>query len=158
MAARDASSALERFHPTVRAWFSNAFQAPTPAQALGWPAIHAGESTLLLAPTGSGKTLAAFLSCIDRLMFAPEPARKERLRAVYVSPLKALAVDVDRNLRAPLEGIARVDDARGAPRALPRAARGCGRAPPPAHRPLRHAAAAGRGGEIPGRGRGRQGE
>jgi ATP-dependent Lhr-like helicase len=114
MAAQPAS-ALARFHPAVRAWFESAFDAPTPAQALGWPPIHAGESTLLLAPTGSGKTLAAFLSCIDRLMFAPEPARKERLRTVYVSPLKALAVDVDRNLRAPLEGIARAAEERGEP-------------------------------------------
>src|SRR5574340_1306137 len=92
------------FHPAVRAWFEGAFPAPTPAQALGWPPIHRGESTLLLAPTGSGKTLAAFLSCIDRLMFSPEPPRKARLRVVYVSPLKALAVDVERNLRAPLAG------------------------------------------------------
>jgi ATP-dependent helicase Lhr and Lhr-like helicase len=101
------------FHPAVAAWFARAFEAPTAAQALGWPPIHRGESTLLLAPTGSGKTLAAFLSALDRLMFAPEPPRKERLRVVYVSPLKALAVDVERNLRAPLAGIAQVAAERG---------------------------------------------
>jgi ATP-dependent Lhr-like helicase len=107
------------FHPAVRAWFERAFTAPTPAQAMGWPPIRRGESTLLLAPTGSGKTLAAFLSCIDRLMFAPEPERKERLRVVYVSPLKALAVDVERNLRAPLAGIARVAADRGDAHRIP---------------------------------------
>ncbi|WP_242393505.1 DEAD/DEAH box helicase [Anaeromyxobacter oryzisoli] len=101
------------FHPAVAAWFTGTFAAPTPAQALGWPPIHRGESTLLLAPTGSGKTLAAFLSALDRLMFSPEPPRRERLRVVYVSPLKALAVDVERNLRAPLAGIARVAARRG---------------------------------------------
>ncbi len=101
------------FHPAVRAWFERAFTGPTPAQAQGWGPIRRGESTLILAPTGSGKTLAAFLSCIDRLMFSPEPAQRERLRVVYVSPLKALAVDVERNLRAPLAGIAQLAQARG---------------------------------------------
>src|SRR5262245_48164425 len=71
----------------------------------GWAAISRGESTLLLAPTGSGKTLAAFLWCLNRLMFDPAPPPKERCRVVYVSPLKALAVDVERNLRAPIIGI-----------------------------------------------------
>ncbi|HSD18750.1 MAG TPA: DEAD/DEAH box helicase, partial [Anaeromyxobacter sp.] len=113
MDAKARAAALELFRPAVREWFSRCFEAPTPAQALAWPAIRRGESTLLLAPTGSGKTLAAFLSCIDRLMFAPEPPRKERLRVVYVSPLKALAVDVERNLRAPLAGIADDAAARG---------------------------------------------
>src|SRR3989475_12366498 len=94
------------FNDTVQRWFEASFPAPTRAQALGWPPILSGESTLLLAPTGSGKTLAAFLTAIDRLMFAPAPAQKERCRVVYVSPLKALAVDVERNLRAPLAGIA----------------------------------------------------
>ena len=79
MDAKARAAALELFQPAVREWFSRSFEAPTPAQALAWPAIRRGESTLLLAPTGSGKTLAAFLSCIDRLMFAPEPPRKERL-------------------------------------------------------------------------------
>ncbi|HEY4729941.1 MAG TPA: DEAD/DEAH box helicase, partial [Myxococcales bacterium] len=94
------------FHAPVQRWFEASFPAPTRAQALGWPPVLAGESTLLLAPTGSGKTLAAFLTAIDRLMFHPPPAKKARCRVVYVSPLKALAVDVERNLRAPLEGIA----------------------------------------------------
>src|SRR5689334_17749798 len=107
------TSVLELFHPAVRDWFEASFSAPTPPQALGWPAIARGESTLMLAPTGSGKTLAAFLHCLDRLMFAPEPPKAERCRVLYVSPLKALAVDVERNLRAPLAGIARVAQARG---------------------------------------------
>ena len=101
-----ATTPLEGFHPPVRRWFEASFAAPTRAQALGWPSIIAGSSTLLLAPTGSGKTLAAFLTAIDRLMFTPPPDKKSRLRALYVSPLKALAVDVERNLRAPLAGIA----------------------------------------------------
>src|ERR687895_379387 len=81
---------------------------PTKAQALGWPPIAQGESTLILAPTGSGKTLTAFLWCLNRLLFEPPPAAKERCRVLYISPLKALAVDVERNLRAPLAGIANV--------------------------------------------------
>src|SRR4051794_11663815 len=93
------------FHEPVSRWFEASFAGPTRAQALGWPAILAGESTLLLAPTGSGKTLAAFLTSIDRLMFTAPPSKKARCRVVYVSPLKALAVDVERNLRAPLAGI-----------------------------------------------------
>ncbi len=102
------SDPLAAFREPVRRWFSGSFAAPTRAQARGWPPIVAGDSTLLLAPTGSGKTLAAFLAAIDRLMFSPEPARGERCRVLYVSPLKALAVDVERNLRAPLAGIAAV--------------------------------------------------
>src|SRR5512133_2623265 len=94
--ARPAADGAPPFHPAVQAWFERALGTPTPAQALGWPPIRRGESTLLLAPTGSGKTLAAFLSCIDRLMFAPAPPRRERLSVIYVSPLKALAVDVER--------------------------------------------------------------
>ena len=93
------------FHDPVRRWFEASFPAPTRAQALAWPPILEGRSTLLLAPTGSGKTLAAFLTAIDRLMFQPAPAKKARCRVVYVSPLKALAADVERNLQAPLAGI-----------------------------------------------------
>jgi ATP-dependent Lhr-like helicase len=104
---------LAQFHPAVASWFRDAFDAPTQPQILGWPAIQSGMSTLILAPTGTGKTLAAFLACIDRLMFTPAPAPKERCRVVYVSPLKALAVDVERNLRAPLLGIAGVASERG---------------------------------------------
>ncbi|MBI2219928.1 MAG: DEAD/DEAH box helicase [Acidobacteria bacterium] len=105
--------AIEAFHPAVRAWFEASFEAPTSAQALGWPAIARGESTLILAPTGGGKTLAAFLWCINRLMFEAPPSPGRRCRVLYVSPLKALAVDVERNLRAPIAGIARVAGARG---------------------------------------------
>ena len=81
------------------------FAEPTRVQAEGWPAIQRGESALLLAPTGSGKTLAAFLAAIDRLMFEPVPPVAARCRVLYISPLRALAVDVERNLRAPLAGI-----------------------------------------------------
>ena len=97
---------LAFLHPAARAWFEACFDAPTAAQTKGWPAIERGESTLLLAPTGSGKTLAAFLSAINRLMFAPTPPPTERCRVLYISPIKALGVDVERNLRAPLAGIA----------------------------------------------------
>ena len=96
---------LERFSPAVRAWFEGTFPEPTPAQALGWPAITEGQHTLVLAPTGSGKTLAAFLWALDRLMTEPPPPRDRRCRVLYVSPLRALAVDVEKNLRAPLVGI-----------------------------------------------------
>jgi ATP-dependent helicase Lhr and Lhr-like helicase len=107
------TNTLGGFHPAVRAWFDASFEAPTRAQAQGWPAIARGESTLILAPTGSGKTLAAFLWCLDRLMFSPVPPAPQRCRVVYVSPLKALAVDVERNLRAPIAGIAQWASARG---------------------------------------------
>ncbi|MDC0719042.1 Lhr family helicase [Nannocystis bainbridge] len=97
---------LAFLHPAARAWFEACFDAPTSAQVAGWPAIEAGASTLLLAPTGSGKTLAAFLGAINRVMFAPVPAPAERCRVIYVSPIKALGVDVEQNLRSPLAGIA----------------------------------------------------
>jgi ATP-dependent Lhr-like helicase len=113
------SAALALFHPAVRAWFSAAFGEPTRPQARGWPAIARGESTLILAPTGSGKTLSAFLWCLDRLMFAPEPPKATRCRALYVSPLKALAVDVERNLRVPLAGIGQAARERGDTYLLP---------------------------------------
>lgn len=92
----------------MREWFAASFSAPTAAQNQGWPAIARGESTLIFAPTGSGKTLTAFLWCIDRLMFSPVPDVSDRCRVLYISPLKALAVDVERNLRSPLIGISHV--------------------------------------------------
>ena len=113
MTARSSSEPLGLFHQAVRSWFTTAFGSPTRPQTLGWPAIARGDSTLILAPTGSGKTLAAFLWCLDRLMFVPAPPRAERCRVLYISPLKALAVDVERNLRAPLVGIARAAEALG---------------------------------------------
>ncbi len=102
-----------RFHPAVDEWFRETFPGPTRAQQLAWPEILAGRSTLVLAPTGSGKTLAAFLAAIERLMFAPVPEKPSRCRVLYLSPLRALAVDVERNLRAPLAGIARTARQRG---------------------------------------------
>ena len=119
MSARSTIDPLAPFHPATRDWFTATFDAPTRPQALGWPAIARGESALILAPTGSGKTLAAFLWCLDRLMFAPAPPRSGRCRVLYVSPLKALAVDVERNLRAPLAGIAQAAEGRGDPYVTP---------------------------------------
>jgi ATP-dependent Lhr-like helicase len=96
----------EGFSPSTRAWFEGAFAEPTAAQAQAWQAIGKGEDTLVVAPTGSGKTLAAFLWAIDQLAAAPPPPDKNgRTRVLYVSPLKALAVDIERNLRSPLTGI-----------------------------------------------------
>jgi ATP-dependent helicase Lhr and Lhr-like helicase len=98
--------ALHAFSPATREWFAGAFAAPTDAQRGAWQAIGAGAHALVVAPTGSGKTLAAFLSALDQLAAQPPPAEpKQRCRVLYVSPLKALAVDVERNLRAPLAGI-----------------------------------------------------
>ena len=110
---------MKIFHPAVREWFTNAFPSPTRPQQSGWPAIASGASTLILAPTGSGKTLAAFLWCLNRLMFTPAPPKASRCRVLYISPLKALAVDVERNLRAPLAGIANVARAHGADVTMP---------------------------------------
>src|SRR5439155_10083112 len=94
-------ASLDAFSPATRRWFEQTFPAPTPAQELGWPAIARGGHVLIQAPTGSGKTLAAFLYGIDRL----NPAPGKGLRLLYVSPLKALNYDVERNLRGPLAGV-----------------------------------------------------
>lgn len=100
------AAALDSFSPATRSWFTGAFVAPTPAQEGAWRAIGAGSDVLVVAPTGSGKTLAAFLAALDQLASTPPPADpKKRCRVLYVSPLKALAVDVERNLRSPLTGI-----------------------------------------------------
>ncbi|WP_369359094.1 ATP-dependent helicase [Streptomyces sp. cg2] len=99
-------AALDSFSPATRGWFAGAFRAPTAAQEGAWRAIAAGSDVLVVAPTGSGKTLAAFLASLDALASTPPPAEpKKRCRVLYVSPLKALAVDVERNLRSPLTGI-----------------------------------------------------
>ncbi|MCP3938676.1 MAG: DEAD/DEAH box helicase [Actinomycetia bacterium] len=97
---------LDRFSPVVREWFDTTFAAPTNAQTEGWSAISQGKHSLILAPTGSGKTLAAFLWAIDRIMTDPVPDKGERCRVLYISPLRALAVDVEKNLRSPLRGVA----------------------------------------------------
>jgi ATP-dependent Lhr-like helicase len=110
------ASALELFSPAARSWFQAAFGAPTEVQRLGWPAVASGRHTLMSAPTGSGKTLAAFLWCLDRLAAdASPPPASERCRVLYISPLKALAVDVERNLRAPLVGLRRQSERLGLP-------------------------------------------
>ena len=98
-------TALEGFSSATSAWFEASFAAPTAAQTSGWAAIRAGDHTLIHAPTGSGKTLAAFLWAIDRLAAEETPPERARCRVLYVSPMKALAYDVERNLRAPLTGI-----------------------------------------------------
>ncbi|HEX3775349.1 MAG TPA: DEAD/DEAH box helicase [Polyangiaceae bacterium] len=110
---------LSELSAPARDWFETTLGAPTRAQALGLPPIMRGASTLLLSPTGSGKTLAAFLSAVDRLMNAPEPERETRCRVLYVSPLKALAVDIERNLRAPIVGIAEAARRLGANLRMP---------------------------------------
>ena len=99
------SDPLAVFSPATATWFREVFARPTTAQAGAWQAVAEGENALVVAPTGSGKTLAAFLWALDDLTRSPVPSAKERCRVLYVSPLKALAVDVERNLRAPLAGI-----------------------------------------------------
>ena len=94
------------FHPAVTAWFDRNFAAPTAAQAAAWPAIQAGRNVLIAAPTGSGKTLAAFLAAIDALVWQGlESGLRDETQIVYVSPLKALSNDIQRNLEAPLAGV-----------------------------------------------------
>src|SRR6188474_1055006 len=104
-----ADDPLAPFEAATRTWFRQSFAAPTEVQRRGWASIASGRHTLMLAPTGSGKTLAAFLYCLDRLASEPAPAPgAARTRVVYVSPIKALAYDVERNLRAPLAGLQRL--------------------------------------------------
>src|SRR5579862_166520 len=114
-----AADPLAPFSNPVRAWFESAFETPTPAQAGGWAAISQGAHTLIHAPTGSGKTLAAFLWCLDGLVRRPSPSPSRSVpgtvRVLYVSPLKALTYDVERNLRAPLHGISLAAARLGAP-------------------------------------------
>jgi ATP-dependent Lhr-like helicase len=107
------TASLSRFSEVTREWFASTFAAPTAAQADAWAAIADGKNTLVIAPTGSGKTLAAFLWAIDNL--AATPGRPPGTRVLYVSPLKALAVDVERNLRTPLAGLRRIAERKGLP-------------------------------------------
>src|SRR3990170_1260375 len=109
MSPRSGKSVLGSFHPAVRAWFERRFRSPTEAQARGWPHIISGRDTLIAAPTGSGKTLAAFLVAIDRLLRrAEEGPLDEAVEVLYISPLKALSNDIQRNLEEPLAEIAQV--------------------------------------------------
>src|ERR1700681_1170084 len=104
---------LALFLPPVQEWFRAALGEPTAAQRQGWPAIAAGQHTLILAPTGSGKTLAAFLACLDRL-WRQEPLATG-IQVLYISPLKALNNDIHRNLQVPLDGVAEVARLAGHP-------------------------------------------
>src|SRR5580698_4902350 len=126
--AVDLTDPFAGFHPVTETWFKAVFDEPTAPQRMGWPVIARGESALILAPTGTGKTLAAFLWCLDRLMLqTAHPSDKNNdvarmghpdsrgCRIVYVSPLKALAVDVERNLRSPLAGMANMARRMGVP-------------------------------------------
>ncbi|HYN28990.1 MAG TPA: DEAD/DEAH box helicase [Dermatophilaceae bacterium] len=112
-----APDVLDRFSPATAAWFRGSFRAPTEAQVGAWTAISSGGHVLVVAPTGSGKTLSAFLWALDRLASTPPPEeRLQRCRVLYVSPMKALAVDVERNLRSPLVGIGHAAERLGLPR------------------------------------------
>ncbi|MFG2502060.1 ATP-dependent helicase [Streptomyces sp. NPDC048441] len=135
--AHGALSALDGFSPATRSWFTGAFSAPTSAQAGAWKAIGEGSDVLVVAPTGSGKTLAAFLAALDQLASTPPPADpKKRCRVLYVSPLKALAVDVERNLRSPLTGIRQESVRLGLPEPEVRVGIRSGDTPPAERRAL----------------------
>src|SRR5687768_5364554 len=102
------------FHPLVQEWFDRSFASPTQAQSLAWSELAAGNNVLISAPTGSGKTLAAFLLCLDRLIRAAlNGSLEDRIEVVYVSPLKALSNDIQKNLERPLAEIARLAADRG---------------------------------------------
>ena len=120
----------------VREWFDTTFEGPTPAQIEGWAAIADGHHSLILAPTGSGKTLAAFLWGIDRLMSEPVPDKLDRTRVLYISPLRALAVDVEKNLRAPVQGIRLAAERSGAEVHVPTVGIRSGDTPPDERRRL----------------------
>src|SRR5438094_4145041 len=109
----DATDVLDLFLPPVREWFRTTLGEPTVAQRQGWPAIAAGQNTLILAPTGSGKTLAAFLACLDGL-WRQQPLPRG-VRVLYVSPLKALNNDIHRNPQLPLEGVTALAERMGQP-------------------------------------------
>ncbi|GAA3496829.1 hypothetical protein GCM10019016_039300 [Streptomyces prasinosporus] len=133
----DPHRALDGFSPATRGWFTGAFSAPTAAQAGAWRAIREGSDVLVVAPTGSGKTLAAFLAALDQLASAPPPADpRKRCRVLYVSPLKALAVDVERNLRSPLTGIRQESVRLGLPEPEVRVGIRSGDTPPAERRAL----------------------
>ncbi|MBB5123077.1 ATP-dependent helicase [Streptomyces eurocidicus] len=128
---------LAGFSPATRSWFTGAFTAPTAAQSGAWRAIGRGSDVLVVAPTGSGKTLAAFLASLDRLASTPPPAEaRKRCRVLYVSPLKALAVDVERNLRSPLTGIRQESVRLGLPEPEVRVGIRSGDTPPAERRAL----------------------
>ncbi|MFZ4736863.1 MAG: DEAD/DEAH box helicase [Bradymonadia bacterium] len=129
MVTLPASDALDFARPPTRLWFAEAFRAPTRAQIEGWAPIARGESTVLLAPTGSGKTLAAFLVALDRIAFGPPPPTPG-VRVLYISPLKALGVDVERNLRAPLAGVSACAERLGHPYTRPTVGVRTGDTPP----------------------------
>src|ERR1700719_725032 len=132
-------NAASLFHPSVCAWFNGAFSAPTPAQAKAWPAIKAGRHVLIAAPTGSGKTLAAFLAAIDDLVRQGlRSTLPDETQIVYVSPLKALSNDIQKNLEAPLAGIRDALRAQGLPDVDIRTWVRTGDPPPAAH-PRHHA-------------------
>ena len=106
-------SSLDLFAPATREWFLSSFAGPTQVQENGWREVASGRHVLMAAPTGSGKTLAAFLWCLDRLTSEAVPPEAQRCRVLYVSPMKALAHDVDRNLRSPLVGLRHHIEAAG---------------------------------------------
>ena len=130
-------AALDAFSPATRAWFTAAFSAPTAAQEGAWQALAEDADALVVAPTGSGKTLAAFLASLDQLASRPPPADAlRRCRVLYVSPLKALAVDVERNLRSPLTGIRQESIRLGLPEPEVRVGIRSGDTPPAERRTL----------------------